>query len=192
MRIIILAIISFVLHSCYCTYEVSVNKNGSARVMISDWQELEGKKFEESTMGEEVYSEFDSFKNSVLITNYSREIENKFYTVEFDISNVDSLGQYLIPTIGDSVEMDNPIEFRYSNDKFTITQTFDELLKANEATMYGQLIPFKAVFKFKKRIKNFNSNVDFVKQTSKKSIEVNTNLNNISYGEGTHIVEVFF
>lgn len=160
--------------------------------MISDWQELEGKKFEESTMGEEVYSEFDSYKNSVLITNYSREIENKFYTVEFDISNVDSLGQYLIPTSGDSVEMDNPIEFRYSNDKFTITQTFDELLKANEATMYGQLIPFKAVFKFKKRIKNFNSNVDFVKQTSKKSIEVNTNLNNISYGEGTHIVEVFF
>lgn len=192
MRIIIFAIISFVLHSCYCTYEVSVNKNGSASVKISDWQELEGKKFEESTMGEELYSEFDSFKNSVLITNYSRTVENKFYTVEYDLKNVDSLGSYLLPTINDSVEMDNPIEFTYTKDKFTIIQEFDESLKANEATMYGQLIPFKAVFKFKKRIKNFNSNVDFVKQTGKKTIEINAKLNDISYGEGTHIVEVFF
>jgi hypothetical protein len=171
---------------------VIVNKDGSAHVNISDWTEYEGEKLEESLNGEEMYSDFDSFENSVLITNYSRTEEDKFYTVKYDIKNVDSLGSYLLPIPGDSVEMDNPIVFKYTKDKFTITQEFDESIQANEATMYGELIPFKAIFKFKKRIKNFNSNVDFVKQTDKKTIEVNANLNEISYGEGIHKVEVFF
>lgn len=192
MKIIIFGLTLILLNSCFCTYEVSVKNNGSAHIKIYDWKEYEGERIEESVGGELLYSNFDKFKNSKIISNYNRKIENKFYVVEYDIENIDSLENYLLPISEDSVKMDNIAVFKFTREKFTITKTYEGLEGPDEVTMYGDLVPFKAIFKFDKRIKKFTSDLDYVKQTDKKTIEINTTLNKISYGKGTFQVEVQF
>jgi len=192
MKIFLFSLALILLSSCFSTHEFLIRKNGSASVKIYDWKEVDEEKINGSAVGEEIYSHYDKLESIKIISNYSRSKENDLYTVEYVIENIDSLSKYLFPFSPDSIEVESPVKFRYTKEKFTITQTYDEDIHPNEATMYGELVPFKAIFKFQQRIKKFKSDLDFVKQTGKKSIEVNTNLNEFSYGQGTHTVEVYF
>jgi len=189
MKLFIYFILLISLNSCFCTYEVVINKNGSAHIEIYDWDEYEGEKIEESLGGEEFYSGYNSFKKSPIISNFKSDITNGLYKIVFDIENVDSLQYYLFPPeIGSDYKQTT---FKYSNETFLITHTFEEN-GPSEVTMYGDLNPVKIIFRFKKKIKNFNSELDFVKQIDKKTIEINATLNEISYGKGTHKVVVLF
>ena len=81
--------------------------------------------------------------------------------------------------------------WKFENDQFIITHVFEEN-GPNEATMYGELIPLKVVFRFERDIKSFDSEIDFVKQINKRELEIDTDLNTISYGKGTKKVVVSF
>jgi len=180
--LLLLVILS--LNSCYNTYEVSIAKNGSAHIEIYDWKIVGEDKISESAAGKEWYEGYDFFSKSPIISNYKRELIDNFYSVSYDIDNVDSLENYLLPFDEKTNEV---AKFKYTKDEFTITKTYPKGYSSpSEATMYGDLVEFK------RRIKSFKSDLDYVTQTSKKTIEINTTLNEISYGKGTYKVKVTF
>lgn len=179
------------LTSCYSDYNVSIEKDGSAHVIITEIQEIDGEKLEQGLF-DEFYEGMDEFQKSNQISGYKREKVDGYYLVEYDIKNVDSLEYYLFPIEGthpDSV--DQIAEFRYTKNSFTITKDYTQAC-GGELMMYSELIPYCATFTFPKRIKKFKSDFDYIKQVGKKSIEINSNINELSYGEGTKKVEVYF
>ncbi len=179
-----------ILNSCFCTYDITINNDGSAHIEINDWESHDGEQYEQSVGGEDFYSEYDAFKNSEVVSNYERIEENGFYKVTYDINNVDSLENYLFPL--NSMESGTaPTSFKYENEQFIITHVFEED-GPNDATMYGEFIPLRVIFRFKKDIVSFSSELDFVKQINKRELEINTDLNTISYGKGTKKVIVSF
>lgn len=129
-------------------------------------------------------------KTPPIISDYKRRKEDGFNKVEYDIEHLDSLENYLVPVFEED-RGTKQTTFKYDKKQFIITHVFDEN-GPNDATMYGELIPIKVVFRFKKRIKSFSSELDFIKQINKRELEINTNLNKISYGKGTKKVVVSF
>jgi len=191
MKLFLYTLLLIGLTSCFTNYNVSIEKDGSAHVVISEMREFEGELIE-SGMFDDFYEEMDYFEKSDQISNYTRKKIDGYYTVEYDIKNIDSIEYYLFPLEGvDPDSVDQLAEFRYTKEKFTISKTY-KLSSGGELMMYSELLPYTATFTFKKRIKKFTSDFDYIKQTGNKTIEINSNLNDLSYGEGTKKVEVLF
>ena len=191
MKTLFNVFLAIVLTSCNTDYNVAINKDGSAHVVINEMRVFDGEVIPPNSF-DDFYEGMDEFEKSTQISNYKRGKIESYMFVEYDIQNVDSLEYYLFPLNGVSKDSADQIaEFRYTKNKFTITKTYN-MSSGSEATTYGGLVPYSITFTFKKRIKRFVSDLDYVKKTGKKTIEINSNLDELSYGKGTKTVEVFF
>lgn len=92
--------------------------------------------------------------------------------MEYTINSVDSLENYLFPV---SEEDKGAIQtsFKYVKDQLIITHVFLEN-GPNKATMFGDEIPLKVIFRFEKDIQSFSSELDFVKQVNKRELVIET------------------
>jgi len=191
MKTIIYTLVSMFLTSCMTNYTINVNKDGSAHVIISEMKEVDGEVIEAGA-SDSFFREMDNFKNSNQISNYKREKKDGYTVIEYDLKNIDSLEYYLLPLSIISIDsISHLAEFRYTKDKFTITKNYKKNSQ-EEIDLLSKSIPYTVEFNFKKKIKEFKSDVDFVKQTGKKTIEINSYYNQISNGSGTKKIEVLF
>lgn len=190
MKTLTYIILLLTLSSCYCTYDITVNKDGSAHILIYDWTQHKGEKIEESVGGETYYTAFDAFKNDPIISNYKRSEQKGFYKVEYDIQTVDSIHRYLFPMNEEDRDSMN-VKFKHTEKQFMITNVLEQS-GPDEATMYAGSNPFKMIFRFNDKIKSLSTDLNFVKQINKKEIEINSDLDEISYGKGTQKITISF
>ena len=180
----------FILHSCYCTYDITMNSDGSAHVEIMDWTDIDGELLDESAAGEDFYAEMDLFQNYPAVSNYQRVDSSGFFRISYDVSHIDSLHRYLWPFIEENPDA-KQTKFNLENNQLTISHELEEN-GPNEVTMYAEFIDVKVLMNFEDKITSFNSDMEGVKQNNDHQIELNSNLRVLSYGKGTKTVEVTF
>lgn len=188
--ILITLALSLSLSSCFCTYDITLRSNGSVHVEITDWESYDGETLGESAAGEIFYSEMDEFQKSPLVSNYKRTNNNGFFKISYDVSTVDSLHRYLWPPV-DEHEGSTQTKFKLQNKTLTISQDLEEN-GPDEVTMYSEFLPLKVIMNFEDEIKSYTSDLDGTKQNSNFQIELNSNLRDLSYGEGTKTIKITF
>ncbi|MEO9532867.1 MAG: hypothetical protein ABJG68_15050 [Crocinitomicaceae bacterium] len=178
-------LIALGLNSC-AIYDIHLNKDGSCHVKITEWlADADGVEEPTDEPMTDYFEQFDEHKTDSEVSGYKREIINNKNVVEFDLKHIDSLEHYLTPDPQfnrDSLEQ--IANFSYTGKELIITKNYEGLSGPGEVTMFMN-VGYQAHFTFDQKIKKFNSELDYVKQPTKKKISVHSNSETISYGEGS-------
>jgi len=182
----ILLLTLFFLSSC--VYHIKIFNDGTSHVKIKDLLiDENGARINAKEYSQEYLVLFDKFQENGIIKNYSRDTTLSIITVDFDVLDIDSLGKFLVPYR----DVDLKIDFKLTKNKLVITNTYIGLESEGEFGMYTDS-KYSVIIEFEKEIKSLNSELDYIKLKGKKSIKIESNTNELSYGKGSKSIEIVF
>jgi len=189
MRVLFILFFVSLLIGC-STQEIQINSDNSAHVKLvlfefteefveedldDEWED------EPLTIPDSMQLSFDKLKNaysSKLIKNLSinqSQKDSSSFVIEFDISPIDSLGNYLDPIF------DQRFQTSMNNNSFTFVGS-DGLQKIEEDVCgCTNLLTIKSTINFDKNIKKLETKNNYIKQTSTNQIEINTSIGEMNF-----------
>ncbi len=190
-RIKILSVLLVLSLLSSCTQYILIKKDGSAHLEISN--KIEGEDSEDLAEFEEFIDRYHVHKTSSLVSNFKKEKKNGIYSVQFDVSDVDSLEYFLIPLSRQEVDStDSWFDVQMTGNTFTLVQEFDEVDSNGDFEMYGELFGYNGIIEFERKIKSFKSDFPYITQIDKHRIQVKSDMRTISYGKGKYVLEIKF
>jgi hypothetical protein len=175
-----------ILNSCTVDYNVLVHKDGSAHIVHSfevlatdDAEENTSNTVEpvDSGANDEMADLFKAFYDSDQISNFHSGYVGTKYKIEYDLKNIDSLGNYIDPFL---VGVD-PVKFNLDGNKFSISQPQNETVQKGELDITGTLnmVVINLTIEFEKTIKKMSTKNDFIRQEGTNKIIIESNVGDI-------------
>jgi hypothetical protein len=166
-----------------CTYDILVNRDGSAHVTIvmdgttaaptpSDGEFNDNDSLSFNNLKPLVYN---CYKSSVINNLQIDTAKNEKITIVFDIDKIDSLGKYLSPLIP------YPVIFKLTNNRLVITGSDGKSDPEDDIGGYTNLLTFKMNLKFEKTIKSIKTENSYVKWVDNKTIQIESSIGEMNY-----------